>query len=252
MGVLPHSAQLKSDVADYLSDAAAIAADLCGDLAKSDSFRAIFKITLATSVVLNELSVSETPKLTAASGIARKIPVLICFGQTVAASTELRRLIEVSAWTLYFTDHPREWAERVKSPRHAFERDTLRPLAFAAHRELSYYLNYAAEVMTLEPSGLAANAIEDLKTQHGNLSGDVHPGETAVAGAPAPPVDDMSPGTLSRFMERQRAICAAIAIAESAMFVSRFNALSPAGRGWFDWLVGKDRAKQLRSGPFGL
>lgn len=109
------------------------------------------------------------------------------------------------------TDHPREWAALESEPGRPFERDSSQPITFAAHREMSYYLNYAAELFRQEPSGIALKATDTLKTEYSNLSAIVHPSDMLTIELPIPPIDSPTNAKLNQLMERHRAVCWACA-----------------------------------------
>ncbi|MCW8965539.1 MAG: hypothetical protein OQK82_02465, partial [Candidatus Pacearchaeota archaeon] len=174
--VLPHSAKIRADVESYLGDASALVLSATADLKNSSNYRAIYKAALATDAVLSKLSQRFTPRPVVARSVVQRVPILVGLAQLSAARVELRRLIEIVFWTVYFSDHPVEWRKFEASPSAGIESDPNQPISYNAHRAPSFYGNYAIELFSREPSGLVVQAVVDLKTEYGNLSGDVHAG----------------------------------------------------------------------------
>src|SRR4051812_22813581 len=101
---LPHNAQIRADVSSYLVDARQIIEKSAKSLTSSSEFRHIYKLCLATDSVFHKLTSSRAaPRLTVARGLIQRVPLLIACGQVPASYNELRRLIEVVLWCVYFT-----------------------------------------------------------------------------------------------------------------------------------------------------
>lgn len=249
--VLPHSAQIRADIAKYLTDAAALASKSSSRLNSSGNFRAIYKITLATDAVLSKLSPKLTPRLAVPRSIIQRVPVLIAVSQIPAAKVELRRFIEVAMWAVYFSDHPIEWATFESHPERGIQSDTDSPITYNAHREPAFYRNYAKERFSNEPSGLAKQAVADLGVQFSYLSAMAHGAALAARKRLLPPIEEVDEKNLSDVMTHQRRVCASVCIMLSAFCRQQFDGLPPAHRAWFDWLLGT-KASSLRSKPFGL
>jgi hypothetical protein len=250
--ILPHSTVIKSYVKEYLADAAKQADRSISDLSGSGEFVGIYKVALAADAVLSKLSSTERPRLAAARSIVQRVPLFLALAQPEAARVELRRLIEVTFWCIYFTDHPIEWESFEKSPSKGFETEKATPIAFCAHREMTYYANYARERFAEEPSGLGVGAINQLHVNYGNLSAAVHAGTVATGTIILPPAEPSTQPKLASFLAVQREVSGAACIVLSAMFRSKFDQLPPMHRRWFDWLIGNVIAKKIRSQDFGI
>ena len=143
--ILPHNAQVRSDITSYLNEVLDVVRDCRSALESSSEFRAIYKIALSTDVVLRSLSQRENPRLSSARSLVQRIPYLIAVGQETAARAELRRLIELSFWCVYFTDHPVEWRCLERTPTRGLVKVMDSPISFCAHRERTFYSNYCQE-----------------------------------------------------------------------------------------------------------
>jgi hypothetical protein len=250
--ILPHSSIIRRQVDTYLTHAAELTQVSSDSLRTSGEFTAVYKTALAADAVLSKLSGNERPKLSAARTVVRRVPLLLTFGQIEAASVELRRLIELSFWCIYFTDHPVEWRSFLKSPGKGIEVERTEPIAFCAHREPSYYANYAKERFRDEPSGIAGEAAGLLTMHYGTLSGVVHAGSLTLKGGVVPPIVPPSTSDLSSFMKTFRQVAGAVCLIVGAFRQRKFDSLPPMHRAWFDWLIGGSMRKRVRSQSFGL
>ena len=251
--VLPHNAQIREDVSSYLLEASGIVKDRTEKLEVSGEYRNIYKSCLATDSVLKKLSTSrETPRLNVARGLIQRVPLLVAVGQLPACHNELRRFIEVVVWCIYFTDHPIEWQSFSGEPSRGFARDIATPLTFCAFRERAFYSNYAEELFIRESSGVAAVAAKELSVSYNELNADVHAAHIATTTSLKPAWDSPTNTELSSLAKRHRSICANACVVLAAYFRQRFDKLPPVHRAWFDWLVGSNVTKKLRSGQFGL
>lgn len=251
MALRPHSQQTRSDALGYLDELATVHAENLTALKKSSAFIELFKATLAGDASMASLSGKEPRDLTAVRAPMRAVLVLASTGHTRSAQVELRRTIEAVVTAGYFQDHPVEFARVKAQPRHGFETDPKKPISFAAFREFSFYANYCLERLTPEPSGLALPALKVLTAEYGNMSAMVH----APAALPAsylPESLEITEPSLAALSKLARSVFAASALVVAAARRDAFNALPAMSRGWFEWLIGTTRAKQLRSGPFGL
>lgn len=250
--ILPHSKAIKAWVKEYLGDARKQADRSISDLEDSGEFIGIYKVALAADAVFSKLVSTEKPRLTTARSIVQRIPLFVALAQPEAARVELRRLIEVTFWCVYFTDHPVEWESFERTPGQGFETEKTTPIAYCAHREMSYYGNYARERLGDDPSGIAVSAVSVLSTQYGNLSAAVHAGAIATGNILLPPVEPATQSAMASFLSIHHAVCGAACIALAAFLRSKFDRLPPMHRRWFDWLVGSQTAKSIRSQEFGL
>lgn len=180
------------------------------------------------------------------------MPLFLALAQPEAARVELRRLIEVAFWCVYFTDHPIEWDSFEKNPSKGYGTEKMTPIAYCAHCEVAYYVNYARERFAEEPSGLAVSAVNELHVSYGNLSQAVHAGTVATGTIILPPAEPATQPKLASFLDIHREVCGAACVVLSAMFRSGFDKLPPMHRRWFDWLVGNATAKRIKSQQFGL
>jgi hypothetical protein len=177
---------------------------------------------------------------------------LVSIGQWSVAQGELRRFIELISWAVYFTDHPVEWEEFETATSTRFAQDSSKPISYAAHRELGFYLQYALELMERDPSGLGARAVEDIKNVVKALNSSVHAGHLAKAGGKIPPHDDLSERALRTFADIERQTFSSCTLLVAAYRRRKFNRLNAMARAHFDWLVGPKLRREVRKGPFGI
>lgn len=250
--LLPHSARIRSEAQSYLVELSDAVAGLEARLGNSSDFRAAYKAALAADSVLARLASPRCkPRLTAQRTAIRRTLPLFALGQAEMTRLALRQAIELAFWTIYFSDHPVEWAEFQANPSSQSGNPSL-PISHMAHREPAFYRAYAKERFVGESSGLASSAVESLTSAYGNLSAAIHPADLTTTRRIRPAIDDLSPPQLAALRKIHREVCASLCIVLSAFSTTRFNTLPPVHRAWFDWLIGPTRAKTVRSGPFGL
>jgi hypothetical protein len=250
--MLPTSAAFKTQVKHYIADTRAVVEACIATVEKNDPVVDVYKTSLAAHTVLGYLSSPNlAPSLSPARTIAVRVPLLVVIGQSSAALTELRRFVELIYWTIYFTDHPVEFQE-FRSSSAGFTRDSARPISFAAHRELIYYIAYAKELMSAEPSGIALKAISSTEAVTRTLNSFVHAGRVARSTTKVPPYDSVEDKDLKDFARLQRATFASCCTVLAAYRRVKFNKMPAVARSYFDMLVGSATRKQIRSGPFGL
>lgn len=219
----------------------------------SPAFREIYLVSLAAYTVFGGLSGPNLrPSLSAARGIAVRIPFLVSVGQSSAAETELRRFVELVFWAIYFTDHAVEWRSFAEGAGKGYSKELRRPISYAARRELAFYMDYALELMEAEPSGLGIKAIENAKQAVKSLNAAIHAGKLAQSGNLRPPHDDISEGALRRFAKTHRLTFSSCSLVLAAYRRARFDSLDAVSRSHFDWLLGSTLRKNVRRGPFGL
>jgi hypothetical protein len=176
----------------------------------------------------------------------------VSVGELSVAALELRRFIELVCWTVYFSSHPVEWQRFESGSTSGFSQDVRKPISYAAHRELSYYVEYAKELMASEPSGLGTGSVDALKQASHELNSAVHAGELARLKSGVPVIDTLSDRDFRDFGRIQRRVFSNSCILLAAYKRSRFDRLNAAARAHLDWLVGPKVRRQLRSGAFGL
>jgi hypothetical protein len=247
---LPHNEKIRLDLASYLAEAVEFAKESVDRLTKSGDFRAIYKTCLATDSVLAKLSRQETPRLKAARSLVRRIPLLIVCGQTDVARGQLRCLIEIAFWCVYFTDHPVEWEEFQNNPTLGIATSISEPIRYCAHRERRFYSDYATELLSVEPSHIATRAVQELTALYADLNRYVHGGHALLKSSLHPVLDDSA--ELPAFSKTLRTACANTCIVLSAFLSTRFDTLPAVHREWFDWLVSLKTAKKIRAGKFGI
>lgn len=251
--VLPHNAQIRQDVSSYLSEARNIVTECTSKVETSGDYRNLYKSCLACDSVLQKLSTSrETPRLAVARGLIQRVPLLAAIGQLPACHNELRRFVEVVLWCIYFTDHPVEWQAFSGDPSRGFAKDLSTPITFCAFRERAFYSNYAEELFQCESSGIAAAASKQLSVIYNELNADVHAAHAATTTGFKPAWDSLTNAELASLAKKHRIVCSNSCIVLSAHFRQRFDKLPPVHRAWFDWLVGSNLAKKVRSTSFGL
>ena len=253
MSITPRAAELKRQVAVYLNDVTSILAESSGKALSSAAFADIYHIALSADTVLHGLARPRLqPSLNAARSIALRLPLLAGVGQQSIAMVELRRFLELTCWTIYFSDHPVEWQSFNARSGIGFARDTRKPISYAAHRELAHYVEYVRELMDTEESGLAVAAVDGLKQVSHDLNAAVHAGQIARSASLKLPHDNISEPELRKFGAIARKVFLNSCIVLAAYNRKRFDGLSAAGRAHFDWLVGPAIRKKIRQGPFGL
>lgn len=252
MSALPHSAVIRDNVSKYLGDVATHIAAQIGDLEGSGPFRAVYKTTLAIDCFLAKLPQSSRPRSRVLRGTIQRIPVLIAMGQDVPASVDLRRFLECVFWCVYFTDHHVEWGMFMSDPERNIEREISQPIRYNAHREPSFYRNYTKERFADEPSELAKLEVDRSTVHYSTLSAAAHGSSSIGKARLVPPLKAIPESDMDRFAKTYRGVTSAGAIILAAFFRRQFDALPPAHREWFDWLIGAERSKKIRSGEFGL
>lgn len=243
----------KQQLHDYLSDSKSIVEECITATASAPQFQEIFRASLATESVLAGLGTPNLkPSLAPARNIVLRVPMLTAVGQAAIAKAELRRFLELLFWTIYFTDHLVEWAEFKNESNAGFARDQRRPITYAAHRELAFYVDYARERMEAELSGLGTPALDELKQANHQLNAAVHAGGLAKAKRKSAPFENPDSKLLQGFGKLQRTVFANACILLAAYRPEQFGRLSAMARAQFDWLIGASLRKKVRSGPFGL
>jgi hypothetical protein len=175
--------------------------------------------------------------------------MLAGLGQASLGAAEMRRFVELTLWTVYFTDHPVEWRSFGQG---GFSRDVRKPISYAARRELTHYFDYARELMSAEPSGLGTKAIDMMKQLTQDLNAAVHPGELAQSVRRIPPHEEVSDAALRRFNRLQQPVFANCCLLLAAYRRREFDRFNAAARAHFDRLVGPTLRRAVRRGPFGL
>ena len=249
--LLPHSEKVRSESQSYLGEVSRCLADT-KRLGDSSDFRGTYKATLAADAVLSRLASSRCkPRLAAHRTVVRRSLAAFSLGQPGLSRLALRQAIELTFWTIYFSDHSVEWVSFEGNPSLSRGEPTS-PIKHAAHREPAFYRAYARELFESESSGIASGSVEALSRDYGVLSVEIHPTSIGISRRLGPAIEDQSARQLAAFRKIHREVCAFICIALAALTTSRFNAFPPVHRAWFDWLIGPRKAKEIRSGPFGL
>jgi hypothetical protein len=252
-GPLPHSLQIQALAEKFLADVEAEIAKSRRILSKSREFRTIYRISLAADAALSRLlKFSHRPRPYAVRSIVKGVPLLVSTRQLGPARIELRRFMELVLWDIYFEEHPVEWERFKAKPTHGYTKDEKDPIEYCAHRELDYYLNYAKSRVSEENSGIASLAVDELRKLKGKLNEAVHPGSGAHLTGQIIPLDPLGEDTLRDFAELQRDVLKFSCILLASLRRRIFDHLPAMYRAHFDWLIGDQLAKKIRSGPFGL
>lgn len=249
---LPHNKKVQQHVASYVTELRGEFQRLLGTVEGSPEFRNIFRVCWGCDVVFAGLSSRERPKLAAARSIVRRLPVLVGAGQLDAARWDLRRLIELVFWAVYFTNHPVEWQAFSTNPVDGYAVRSDQPISFCAHRERSYYANYAIELFDGEPSGIAREAAQRLNHLASQLNAFVHAGREVNQKQIGVACDRLTNAEFASYRRLHHDVCAPSCVVLAAILRPRFDRLSANEREWFDWLVGSPTNKKIRSGEFGL
>jgi len=216
-------------------------------------FGEVYHASLSTDTVLAAVRNAHLrPRLAGARLVALRVPLLVGIGQGSVAVVELRRFVELVCWSVYFTDHPVEWRSFETDSAAGFSQDVRKPISYAAHRELSYYVEYARELMSREASGLGIRAVEGIKQASHELNAAVHAGHAVHTTTGTPPHEDVSDAALRRFSRVQRQVFSNCCLLLAAYRRPQFERLNAAARAHFDWLVGSTLRKKVRQGGFGL
>lgn len=252
MTLTPRSTELQQQIEQYIDGALSVVKDSFSAARGSAAFADIYHLSLSADTLLRSLSRAKLrPKLAAARSIVLRLPFLVGMGQQSIATVELRRFVELICWTVYFSDHPIEWRSFEENPG-GFAQDTRSPISYCAHRELAYYLEYARELMSAEPSKLGVQAVDGIKQVSHDLNASVHAGQVAHATRVTTPHEDIPEPVLRRFGSVQRRVFTNCCLLLTAYCKSQFDQLNAVSRAHFDWLVGSTVRKQVRRGPFGL
>src|SRR5271170_3029244 len=108
--VLLKRAELTRQTQKYLTDAASIIKKSIGEYQKSEDFSELYKVCLAVDTVLHAMDSSGfKPPLQSLRTISLRIPLLMAAGQSSVIKVELRRYMELTLWSIYFSHHPIEW-----------------------------------------------------------------------------------------------------------------------------------------------
>lgn len=249
--VLPHSSVIRAQSESYADELRGALDNHVSSRSATSDARSVYKVTLAADSVLARLATRRArPRLaTHRAALRRTLPVFLA-GQLEPARLVLRQLIELVFWTVYFSEHPVEWASFEANPVQGMK--DAGPISHAAHREPAFYRAYAKERFGGEPSGLAESAANELAREYGNLSMVVHAGPRSLIRGLGLALEEPASNELGGFRKVHRSICASTCIVLCASNKAQFDRLPPVHRAWFDWLIGTTRSKVLRSGPFGL
>jgi hypothetical protein len=251
--ILIKSPQLARQAEAYLTDAEFLIAANFKLHKQSQAFKDLYKSCLAITTVLKALdSPSRKPRLKGLTSIALRLPLLVAAGQSSVAKVELRRFVEISLWSLYFSDHPIEWQNFEGKRDGGFTTDPHLPISFAAHRELNSYFEYAAEFLKPEPSGVSRSALNLLQNDKRALNAAVHAGEIAKSAKRIPPLDDFSENRLKREAALATRVFRHCIILLAASDKGKFDRLPATPRAYFDWMVGNDLGRRIRAGIFGI
>lgn len=249
---IPHSAQLRRSLLEYIDEIEDWVGECISESRDSTALAAIYKATLAADAVLAKLPATAVPKLRTHRSVLRRIPLAVATGQLPSAWYELRRGVELTFWSVYFNGHPVEWSHFSRQPSLGFASRMEHPIEFCAHREITFYCNYAKELMQQEPSGFAVKAANGLAAKLSMLNAEIHPGHESLTSSLVPKAAIGAGHGIERFRKAHREVTSWICILLGAYFRKSFDRLPPMYRGWFDWLVGAEIAKEIQSGPFGL
>lgn len=252
---IPHSSSIRSDFEEFLEQVLTSVGANIGSAKKDPDVLNVFKVSLAAHTSFRGFSkVSNDPLLGAASGIARRCATLVAIRQISLTRVELRRLIECVFLYIFFLDHPMEWSLFSLNPSSSGEFDRNDPLVSLASGSPALYRAFAKGILSLEEAGIGPRCFEGLSTAYSNLSQDVHAGTGAVhsSGSLALAQDKYDGRIATKLRNDVEAVLGnavrAIACANPPLLCG----LDGIDRSWFDWLIGKDDAKKIRGGAFGV
>ena len=247
--------EVAKQVSRYAADAESISVD-CIHKAKSlAEYRQTYSSSLFADTVLGGLATANLrPGFSAARSIVKRIPLLVAVGQGSIAKDELRRFLELALWNVYFSDHPIEWLSFLKQADGGFSRDQGKPISYAAHRELNWYLSYCQELMAEEPSGVAKAALDEIGSVKSTLNTGVHAAHLVKGRSAAhrAPYDEVSVKELASFNNLQGQVLGCSCIVLAAWNTKKFNRFTAVQRACFDKLIKPVLRRRIRQGPFGL
>jgi len=233
---------------EYLDDIVAEVATSVTTLKSAKEFKAIYKNSVAGFVSLKAFSRKQLPLVRSAAELSRRLPVLVVTRQAVQAMAELRRFIELIAWWPYFADHPVEWSHFQSNPWLGFVKYESNPIAFAAHREISYYFAYIVEKAQCSSTSILRECAGQLQAGYSETSRFVHAGGLADPNSAMSTFDTLTPALLREFSALQKSVLRAGSVIAAWSNPEGLHRLPAVERSWFDWLVGKAATNALRSG----
>jgi hypothetical protein len=243
---------LKATIAEYSADAENLTSKSIKGCTRRAAFRKIFHVAFSFEAVASAVATPRLrPSLSGPRSLALRIPLLVSLGQISAAQAEVRRLLELVAWTIYFTDHRREWFEFSSIASKGFTQNQRTPIAYAAHREANFYLEYLDELMLLDESGLGKRSVEGLKHVHHRLNAVIHPG-TLARGTTSPPFDDLDDAKLESFHGLLRDALGNAALLLCAYCKDRYSSMAAGPKAHLLYLLSPQQRGTLSKGDFGL
>ncbi|HWZ95335.1 MAG TPA: hypothetical protein VNW30_09090 [Opitutaceae bacterium] len=253
MTPLPHSSQENAALADLVATAALENKRSVARWEHDGRLKQLYRSCSAMDAILDGLDDDKMrPSLQASRSIIIQLPVLLLFSFPDVVLFELRRFLEITFWNVYFHEHPVEWRKFSSNTVSGYSRDLEQPIAFCAHRELGFFVNYARERLGSEPSGLGVEAVDELQRAIRELNARVHAAALARTHRREIKFRVCSAAETKAASEQAERIFSAAAIVLCAVHRVRFNRFGPAVRAYFDRLVGTKDAKRIRSGSFGL
>lgn len=248
MRLIPHSSVTHTQMIEYLDDLVSELTRSANTLKQSKEFKAIYKNSLGCYLSLKLLSRKQLPLVRSAAELARRLPVLVASRQAVQAIAELRRFIELITWWPYFAEHAVEWEHFATNPWLGYVKYDSNPIAFAAHREISYYFAYVTERAGCGSASVLGGAVSDLQGGYRETSKFVHAGGLADPDAQLAAFDDLTPDLLRQFATLQKSVLRAGVIIAAWINLSAVHRMPAVERSWFDWLVGKNATNAIRAG----
>ena len=246
----PHSFRIprRSDPSHRVISVRCLAVSRTRRLGDSSDFRSTYKATLAADAVLSRLASSRCkPRLSAHRTVVRRSLAAFSLGQPGLSRLALRQAIELTFWTIYFSEHSVEWVSFEGNPSLSRGEPTS-PIRHAAHREPAFYRAYARELFESESSRhylrLGGSAVSRLWSPVGGDSPNKHRYKPRLG----PAIEDQSARQLAAFRKIHREVCASICIALAALTTSRFKRV-PAGSSGLVRLA--DRAAKGQRDPVG-
>jgi len=251
-GPLPHSKKITEMLLEYVGDAQTNISSSIKKKSPSSDFKACYRTALATNAILSHYSKFDfRPQLASHRHFVQLSPLHFLIGQPQTGILEIRRFIELTAWTVFFTHHPVEWNCFYKNPEKGYSPHSDTPISYYSHRELQFYIDYGKELFKNEPSGIALKALSQLTPLVYELNTYVHPGKF-IFSRKIPCFEPISSKHLLAYCKIQRKAYSISCILISALNRKAFNSLPVMARAHFDWLIGTTNAKSIRMSAFGL
>ena len=250
---LLHSGEIAAALDEYLSEVGVFLRESSAEFRGNEQFKFIFRTAFASHAFMEGLNRDGNAKrLAQAMYLVRLTPFAVLMRQYSLGYVLLRQLVESVFSLIFFWDHPVELKAFLATPDSNTANEPGKPIHYLAHRELSFYVNYASERFESDPSGLAKDAVSALSGVIKEFNRHTHFRYSVAQSDQFRSLELENPKSLPVFASLYRATMSKVAIILAAALKEHFDSLSPIQRAHFDWLVTSGLAKRIRSQQFGL